>query len=74
MWTCWHVDVLWMGADMDPCKKKKKQKEREKRKAKRKKYILLEVGVSMRMGRVEALSCRRVDGHADVWTCGCGQL
>ena len=28
---CWHADVLQMGADVDPCKKKK-QKEREKKK------------------------------------------
>ena len=61
-----------MGADVDPCKKKKKAK--GKRKEKRKKYILPEVGVSVRMGRVEALSCRRVDGRADVWARGCGWL
>ena len=26
MWTCWCVDVLQMGADMDPCKEKRKKK------------------------------------------------
>ena len=62
MWTCWHVDVLRMGADVDPCKEK------------RKKYILPEVGVSVRMGRVEAVSCGCMDGRADVWARGCGWL
>ena len=66
MWTCWRVVV-------DPCKKKKK-KAKGKRKEKRKKYILLEVGVSMQMGHVEALSCGCADGHADVWACGCRWL
>ena len=70
MWTCWRADVLRIGADVDPCKKK----EKSKRKEKRKKYILPEVGVSMRMGCVEALSCRRADGRADVWAHGCGWL
>ena len=32
MWTCWRVDVLRMGADVDPCKKKSKRKEKSKKK------------------------------------------
>ena len=33
MWTYWHADILRIGADVDPCKKKrKKQKERKKKK------------------------------------------
>ena len=52
-----------------PVKKKK-----SKRKEKIKKYILLEVGVSVQMGRVEAVLCGRADGRADVWACGCGWL
>ena len=58
-----------MGADVDPCKKKK-----SKRKEKGKKYILPEVGVSMQMGRVEAVSCGCADGRADVWARGCRWL
>ena len=70
MLTCWCVDVLQIGADVDPCKKKEKSKRKEKRKM----YRLPEVGVSMWMGRVEVLSCGHADGHADVWACGCGWL
>ena len=58
-----------MGADVDPCKKKK-----SKRKEKIKKYILPEVGVSVQMGRVEAVSCGRANGCADMWARGCGWL
>ena len=33
MWTYWHADILRIGADVDPCKKKrKKQKKKEKKK------------------------------------------
>ena len=70
MWTCWRADVLWIGADVGPCKKKRKKQRKEKGK----KYILPEVGVSVRMGRVEALSCGHADGRADVWARGCGWL
>ena len=66
MWTCWHVDVLWMGVDVDPCKKKKKK---TKRKEKRKKYILPEVGVSVRMGPA-VWKCCRAGVRMGVQTCG----
>ena len=52
--------------------KKKKSKRKEKEKIK--KYILPEVGVSVQMGRVEAVSCGHADGRADVWARGCGWL
>ena len=58
-----------MGVNVDLCKKKK-----SKRKEKRKKYILPEVGVSVQMGRVEAVLCGHADGHADMWARGCGWL
>ena len=29
MWTCWRADVLWMGVDVDPCKKKEKRKKKK---------------------------------------------
>ena len=33
MWACWRADILRIGADVGPCKKKKKKaKEREKKK------------------------------------------
>ena len=64
------MDVLRTGVDVDPCKKKKKSKRKEKRK----KYILPEVGVSVQMGRVEAVSFGCADGRADVWARGCGWL
>ena len=64
-----------MGADVDPCKKKKsKRKKKKKKKKKRKKYILPEVGMSVQMGHVEAVSCGRADGRADMWARGCGWL
>ena len=61
-----HVDMLVCGRFADGCghgclERKEKMKRKRKEKIKNEKDILSEVGVSVRMGRVEALACGRAD-------------
>ena len=49
--------------------KKRKNKRKRKEKIKNEKDILSDVGMSVRMGRVEALACGRADGRAEVDNC-----
>ena len=59
-----HVDVSACRRFADGCGRgclERKEKTKRKEKIKNEKDILLEVGMSVRMGRVEALVCGRAD-------------
>ena len=64
MWTCWCVDILQMGADMDPCKEKKKKKEREEKKEK---GHTAGGGLARVDGPCGSVGVQAWDEHADVW-------